>query len=135
MRGSELPLTVRCDADVNGCDGAEAEAEAEDSSARLSAEEEDAVREQEEEAASRGWSWRPSEHAPCLGTASPLAPLEVMHLPLREAAVAACACPSRSHVLGESGSVYSVRSRSAWSTPHRSMLKPTAHVSLPRAAS
>ena len=59
MRGSELVLHCRCDADVDGCDGC-AGADADDF---LTAEEELAMREQEEEAASRGWAWRPQEQA------------------------------------------------------------------------
>lgn len=106
MRGTDVVLECRCDADAHGCDGCEAVEEADPG---WTAEEEALIREQEEEAASRGWGWRPREHAASLGLGPPSLPLEAKLLALPEAAVAACACPSRSHVLGLSGAVYSAR--------------------------
>ena len=106
MRGVGVVLDCNCDADVHGCDGAEAEVEAEPA---MTAEEEAVIREQEEEAACRGWGYRAREHAACIGCGPPALLLEAKLLALPEAAVAACACPGRSFVLGQSGAVYSAR--------------------------
>ena len=106
MRGAELMLDCRCDADVNGCDGCDgADAQMDE----WTAEEEAAMQEQEEEAASRGWGWRPRDQTAGLGLGSPSLPVEAKLLALPEAAMAVCACPGRSHVLGQSGAVYSAR--------------------------
>ena len=106
MRGAGVNLNICCDAHVDGCDGHAVEAEAEPG---WSAEEEAVIREQEEEAASRGWGWRPREHVAGLGLGSPSLPVDAKLIALPEPATAACACPGRSFVLGESGSVYSAR--------------------------
>ena len=105
--GPAVCLECHCDADAHGCDGAEAEAD--DGGGWVVDDDDEAVvREQEEEAACRGWAWRPSACAGSLGLDA-LSTIDAQYLSLPEAAVAACACPGRSHVLAASGAVYSAR--------------------------
>lgn len=108
MHGAEFLLSCRCDAETDGCDGCLPDAD-DDYAAGWTAEEEEMISAQEEEAASRGWGWRPREQAAGLGLGATAAPVESKLLALPEAAADVSACPSRSHVLGQSGSVYSAR--------------------------
>lgn len=104
ISGAEVFLSCRCDADCNGEDGCAVEDVAEEAE-----DEEEAMREQEEEAASRGWAWRRPTASVSLGLEHPLHLPSARLLALPEPAAMACACPGRSHVLGESGCVYSAR--------------------------
>lgn len=107
MRGADVMLVCACGADAHGSDGAAVDND--DVGPGLTPEEEALMREQEEEAASRGWAWRPKPQHVGLGLGSTALPIGAKLLALPEAAAAACACPGRSHVLGESGAVYSAR--------------------------
>lgn len=107
-QGLDVPLCCECDAGELVGGGAEAEPEG-DAMPACTLEEEEKMREEEEEAASRGWSWRPRTQPTTLGLGPPAQSCKVKALRLPEAIVAACACPGRSHLLGQSGALYSAR--------------------------
>ena len=103
MGGDDVDLRCRCDADsLGGDDGFVLEPTEED-------DDEGVLREQEEEAASRGWAWRPPTVRISLGLEAPalLPTAKLCQLP--EPAAMVCACPGASHVLGHSGAIYSAR--------------------------
>ena len=109
IRGAEVTFACRCDLTRDCAANSEADGQGMEEDDEEMVEMDDAMREQEEEARSRGWGWRPSAASVSLGAGPPSSRLEAKRVELPESAASVAACPGRSHVLGVSGAVYSAR--------------------------